>query len=296
MERVIRFSLSQISLNIKEENMDFCFWIVSVVKYQARDSCGGNFRRCSSRCCCRRKVWSARDVVVYVMSEYTRISRESLSGNGGKIQRPLERFLKILPIRVKARKPRVYLSIESGLGVCCRQLPTSIGIRNVGRIHFAPSYSYPRPMGSVVILHWSTRHWRRECSKEWSYHCVSTQGSHIHLVNTRSILLVVHGGWMEMLIYLLCWTSTFIHPTPISSRVHINCIITNIIWNRTATHHNMVLDPAILCKYILIIWHEIRPPIMYSASAFPHQRILHYWSKGTRTRHMHIVFPSFFDY
>ena len=47
---------------------------------------------------------------------------------------------------------------------------------------------------------------------------------------------------------------------------------------RTATHHNMMLDPAILCSsssLVAIIVVDIK-----TASAFPHHRILHYWSKG----------------
>jgi hypothetical protein len=48
---------------------------------------------------------------------------------------------------------------------------------------------------------------------------------------------------------------------------------------RTATHHNMMLDPAILCLCPRFFSLVTRVDVTL-ASAFPHQRILHYWSKG----------------
>lgn len=42
----------------------------------------------------------------------------------------------------------------------------------------------------------------------------------------------------------------------------------------------MMLDPAVLCKRICLVYAGIFGLHLCVASAFPHHRIMHYWSKG----------------
>jgi hypothetical protein len=84
-------------------------------------------------------------------------------------------------------------------------------------LSFAQDYSAYCLVGSLFLLHRGARHWWGECASEWSYCRVCVPFS--SLVVLTMGLVIAYGS----------------------------C--------RTATHHNMMLDPAVLCassRFVII--------------------------------------------